>query len=218
MTMAGESTRVLSNLTADYGKVLSGLHDDKIEGKARLINGIQVACLALKNRQNKTQKQRVIVFIGSPIEESDHDLEKLAKRLKKNNISIDFINFGEDQINSSKLEKFISIVNNNETSHLVSVPPGPHLLYEQVERSTLFQEEGATEMGGTGGGAGGDDFAFDDPNMDPELAMAIRLSLEEERARQERQNQQQQPQQNLETVHEDDKKDSEGDTKMDESK
>merc|ERR1711957_658136 len=32
------------------------------------------------------------------------------------------------------------------------------------------------------------DFGGVDPNMDPELAMALRVSMEEERARQERQN------------------------------
>lgn len=43
---------------------------------------------------------------------------------------------------------------------------------------------GATAGGGAGGG-GADDFGGVDPNMDPELAMALRVSMEEERARQE---------------------------------
>lgn len=44
-------------------------------------------------------------------------------------------------------------------------------------------------MGGVGGGGGADAFAEYggiDPNMDPELAMVLRVSMEEERARQER--------------------------------
>ena len=36
-----------------------------------------------------------------------------------------------------------------------------------------------------GAGGGNDDFGGVDPNMDPELAMALRVSMEEERARQE---------------------------------
>ncbi|KAG7882788.1 hypothetical protein KL938_003211 [Ogataea parapolymorpha] len=207
MTMAGESPRVISNLTTEYGKVLSGLHQSRIEGQSKLVDGIQVACLALKNRLNKAQKQRVIVFVGSPITENEADLDKLAKRLKKNGISIDFINFGEQQINTEKLERFISLVNSNDSSHLVTVPPGPNLLYEQVDRSALFQEEG----GASGGMGMGDEFGFDDPNMDPELALAIRLSLEEERARQERE--QAPAESNLEAVKEEPK----GDDKMDES-
>lgn len=216
MTMAGESTVVVSNLTTDYGQILSGLHASKIGGQSNFINGVQVACLALKNRQNKSQKQRVIVFIGSPIRESESDLEKLAKRLKKNNVSIDLINFGEEQINTSKLEKFISTVNNNDTSHLVTVPPGPYLLYEQVDRSPVLRDEDAGDMGGMGLGMdmGGDGFGFDDPNMDPELALAIRLSLEEETARQERDTKDTSgSQDNLEPV-----KEEESGDKMDEDK
>jgi hypothetical protein len=36
----------------------------EIGGEAKLIVAIQVAQLALKNRQNKQQLQRIIVFIG----------------------------------------------------------------------------------------------------------------------------------------------------------
>ena len=41
---------------------------------------------------------------------------------------------------------------------------------------------GAGEAGEAGGGGGGFDFGVD-PNLDPELALALRVSLEEERAR-----------------------------------
>ncbi len=54
------------------------------------------------------------------------------------------------------------------------------------------EEEGAAAMGGGAGGIGQPaaasqfaDFGGVDPNMDPELAMALRISLEEERARQQ---------------------------------
>ena len=208
ISMSGESVRVLSTLTTDIGRILSGLHDTKIQGQIQFITGIQVAVLALKNRQNKVQKQRVIVFVASPIQESEEELEKLAKKLKKNDIAVDVINFGETAINTSKLEKFISIVNNHDNSHLVTVSPGPTLLYEAVDRSPLFTEEG----GSFGGFGGSGDFGFDDPNMDPELALALRLSMEEERARQERIQQEQQPAASLDTVAEEssENKDSEG--------
>ena len=43
---------------------------------------------------------------------------------------------------------------------------------------------GAGEAGEAGGGGGGGGFDFGvDPNLDPELALALRVSLEEERAR-----------------------------------
>ncbi|QPG77378.1 hypothetical protein FOA43_004791 [Brettanomyces nanus] len=211
LTMAGESTRVVSNLTIDYGKLLSGLHEAKIGGQVNVINGIQVACLALKNRQNKNQRQCVVVFVGSPITDDEASLDKLAKRLKKNNVSIDFVNFGEQQINTSKLEKFIATVNNNNSSHLVTVPPGPYLLYEQVDKSPILRDQDASSTGGGpddagSSGAGGDDFGLDNSNMDPELALAIRLSLEEERTRQEREAAASSATDKLETVKEDEKK------------
>lgn len=54
--------------------------------------------------------------------------------------------------------------------------------------SPIFHPDGAAGYGagGAAGGEGGagDGFDFVDPNIDPELALALRVSLEEERARQ----------------------------------
>lgn len=51
--------------------------------------------------------------------------------------------------------------------HLVSVPPGPHLLADMIAQSAiLFDPERAPT-----GGEGGMDQDGIDPNMDPELAM-----------------------------------------------
>lgn len=197
MTMAGESSVVLSNLTTNYGQILSGLHSSKIEGQSSIVDGIQVACLALRNRQNKNQKQRIVVFVGSPIKEGVKELSSLAVKLKKNNIFVDFINFGEQQANTSKLEEFMSIIDSGDNlSHLVTIPQGPYLLYEQVDKTAILRDQdqlesmqdGFGEFGGASGGAADAGFGFgmDDPNMDPELAMAIRLSLEEENTRKEK--------------------------------
>jgi len=50
--------------------------------------------------------------------------------------------------------------------------------------SPIFQGEGG-DFGGAGAAEGGAPYEFGvDPNMDPELALALRVSLEEERARQ----------------------------------
>lgn len=40
-----------------------------IEGQANLSSAVQIAQLALKHRQNKNQRQRIVIFIGSPIAE-----------------------------------------------------------------------------------------------------------------------------------------------------
>ena len=187
LAYGGNGPQVLSTLTTDFGKILSGAHDTKISGENHFSSGIQVAALALKHRQNKVQQQRIIVFVGSPLQESEKELEKLAKKMKKNNVAIDIINFGEETINTVKLEKNNSIINNHDNSHIVTVSPGPRLLYEAIASSPILSgfESGGGDFGGFGGsgGFGGD---LMDPNMDPDLALALRLSLEEEKSRQER--------------------------------
>lgn len=182
LSYGGSGPQVLSTLTTDFGKILSGAHGTKIDGENHFSSGIQVAALALKHRQNKVQSQRIIIFVGSPIAESEKELEKLAKKMKKNNVAIDIINFGEEAVNTSKLEKFAAAVNNHDNSHLVTVPAGPRLLYEVIALSPILVEDGFDVEGA----ASGDFFGGMDPNMDPDLALALRLSLEEEKARQER--------------------------------
>lgn len=39
---------------------------------------IQQAQLALKHRLNKKQKQRIVVFVASPIEDDEAELERLV--------------------------------------------------------------------------------------------------------------------------------------------
>lgn len=54
------------------------------------------------------------MFVGSPIQEDESSLVKLAKKLKKNNIAVDVVNFGEEQVNTGKLDAFIQAVNSSD--------------------------------------------------------------------------------------------------------
>ncbi|OBZ91943.1 26S proteasome non-ATPase regulatory subunit 4 [Choanephora cucurbitarum] len=184
MTAAGKGPEVLVTLTTDVGKILSALHGVKAGGKPHFLTSVQIAQLALKHRQNRNQRQRIIVFVASPIETDEKTLVKLAKKLKKNNVAVDVINFGQEAENTSLLEAFINNVNNSDNSHLVTIPPGPHLLSDMLISTPIVAgEDGAA---GHFGGSGGGDFEFGiDPSLDPELALALRISLEEEKARQE---------------------------------
>ncbi|KAG0372187.1 hypothetical protein BGX24_000592 [Mortierella sp. AD032] len=184
MTMAGKSPKVLVTFTADIGKILSALHNVAIGGQVSFSTSVQIAQLALKHRQNKNQRQRIIVFVGSPVEEDEKTLVKLAKKLKKNNIAVDVINFGEETENTTKLEAFVAAVNNSDNSNLVTIPPGPHLLSDILVSSAIVAGEDGTAPAFVSSGGGSYEFGVD-PNLDPELALALRISLEEERARQE---------------------------------
>ncbi|ORZ33241.1 hypothetical protein BCR44DRAFT_1391299 [Catenaria anguillulae PL171] len=185
MTMAGKQPEVLVTLTNEFGKVLSAMHRVHNAGTPQFSTGIQIAQLVLKHRQNKNQRQRVIVFVGSPLVEEEKELVKLAKKLKKNNIAVDVVNFGEHEVNTGKLEAFVTAVNSADNSHLLTVVPGPNLLSDALISSAIVHGEDGPPAG-FAGGAGGAGFDFGvDPTLDPELAMALRMSLEEERARQE---------------------------------
>ncbi|MEW5318921.1 MAG: hypothetical protein WDW38_010105 [Sanguina aurantia] len=194
LTMSGKTPRVLVTPTPDLGKILTCMTEISIEGECNISAAVQIAQLALKHRQNKNQRQRIIIFAGSPISEDKERLVKMAKKLKKNNVAVDIVSFGCEVENQEKLEAFHGAVNSNDNSHLVIVPIGP-VLIDVLLSSPIFQIEGgnygfgggpgAGAAGGGGGGGGGDGYEFGvDPNMDPELALALRVSLEEERARQ----------------------------------
>ncbi|CAH0493522.1 unnamed protein product [Peronospora farinosa] len=173
LAMAGKSIQVLASPTDDMGTLLSAIHRVEIGGAMKLANAIQVAQLALKHRRNKTGGQRVVVFIGSPIEEDEKQLTKIGKLLKKNNIAVDVVSMGELEANAAKLQAFVDAASSNNNSHLVTtmVLLLPRLLAVVVV--VVVGNDSFAEYGGV------------DPTMDPELALALRVSMEEERARQE---------------------------------
>ncbi|EMP27976.1 26S proteasome non-ATPase regulatory subunit 4 [Chelonia mydas] len=159
---------VLTTLTPDTGRILSKLHTVQPKGKITFCTGIRVAHLALKHRQGKNHKMRIIAFVGSPVEDNEKDLVKLAKRLKKEKVNVDIINFGEEEANTDKLTAFINTLNGKDGtgSHLVTVPPGPSLADALISSPILAGEGGAML------GLGASDFEFGvDPSADPELAL-----------------------------------------------
>lgn len=119
---------------------------------------------------------------------------KVGKKLKKNNVAVDVVLFGNsDESNTAKVQAFHEAVNNEGNCALVTIPPGvilsdvllstPVFTGADGEGGSAFAASAAAGAGGSGGG-GGFEFGVD-PNLDPELALALRVSLEEERARQE---------------------------------
>eukprot|EP00741_Cyanophora_paradoxa_P004794 tig00000829_g4652.t1 len=194
LTYAGKRPELLVTPTSDLGKILQSLHHVKLGGSADLANALQVAQLALKHRQNKNQRQRIVAFVGSPVSAETSVLVQIGKKLKKNNVAVDIVNFGEEAENTEKLEAFLNAVISNDNSHLITIPPGPHILSDILLTSPLICGDGegnvsafaasAAASAGAATAAGGFDFGVD-PSVDPELAMALRISMEEERQRQE---------------------------------
>ncbi|KAF2663070.1 hypothetical protein K491DRAFT_700174 [Lophiostoma macrostomum CBS 122681] len=194
MSMGGDTPEILTTLTTDIGKILDGLHRTKIKGTSHLSTGIKVAALALKHRQNKSQKQRIIVFTCSPLEEDEKSLTKLAKQMKKSGISIDIIAFGElGEETTKKLEAISENCQSAEGSYLAVIQPSSNLLSDSLVTTPILGGDGSSggaggaSSGAEGGDSGGNAFEFGvDPSVDPELALALRMSFEEEKARQEK--------------------------------
>jgi len=203
-------TELLVSPTEDVGKILGALHgmtklQQQEDGELpnNVAASVQVASLALKHRRNKNGSQRIVLFVGSPLEGIEtRTLTKAGRQLKKNNVSIDVVALGELEVNEPKLRELVEAANGRSddgqrTCHLVTIPAGV-LPSDVLASSPIVHGAGgdipaaAAGGGGGGGGGGGDDlgafaeFGGVDPNMDPELAMALRVSMEEERARQER--------------------------------
>jgi 26S proteasome regulatory subunit N10 len=85
-----------------------------VGGSADLMTSLNVAQLALKHRENKNQRQRIVVFLASPIgggaagSSLEDQLVKLGKKMKKNNVAIDVILFGDEGMeNEMVLGKFV---------------------------------------------------------------------------------------------------------------
>ncbi|KAJ3430253.1 26s proteasome non-atpase regulatory subunit [Anaeramoeba flamelloides] len=188
LSMSGRRPNLVLAPTNDVGQVLIATNKIQIEGKMDLISSIEIAQLSLKHRSNKEHAQRIVMFVASPLEEKKEDLEKIGSQLRKASISLDIVSFGETERNEEKLSALIDNANSGDNCHLLSVPTSSGIiLADQIQGSEIF----SSSSGGMGGdfgsfGGGGYGGGMVDPNVDPELAMVLQMSLEEERQRQSR--------------------------------
>ena len=175
LSMAGSRVEVLVSPTNDIAKILASIYITKIHGSIDFYSSLQIAQLALKHRPNKEQRQRIIAFVCSPIKHDNEKFAAVGRTLKRNNIALDIVCFGNME-DMEKLQELQKIVNSGDNSHFVSVPPGLGMLCDALKNTPILH---------SGGGAYFDEFGGIDPSIDPEYATAIRLSLEEQKRRQE---------------------------------
>lgn len=152
----------------------------------------------MKHRVNKSQAQRIIAFIASPIEETERELKVLGVRLKKNGIAIDVISFG-DHSNDAKLQVLVDSANKENNSHFLPVESGPGVvLTEVLARSDILGSSmlmgnssgeddidlairlSLAESGGGTGAQPADMGSMDAADEDALMAQAISLSLAQE--------------------------------------
>lgn len=126
----------------------------------------------MKNCANTHGSIRIVVFLTSPISDEDKKaLPKLANRLKKENVSVTVVLFGEIQCNQNTMNEFIEKVNKQNTSRLLVVSTGLNLMTFVPrltgESDAQTNDQNFAEYGGI------------DPSVDPELALIMQQSLQE---------------------------------------
>jgi hypothetical protein len=76
--------------------------------------------------------------VFSPVKYDIKMLEMIGKKLKKNSVALDIVDFGEeDDGKPEKLEALLAAVNNNDSSHIVHIPSGANALSDVLIRWDL---------------------------------------------------------------------------------
>ena len=187
--MAGKRVEVHVTLTNDVSRILNSIKAIQLAGDSDFVTALNIATLTLKHRQNKNQKQRIILFIGSPIKHSVEEMVQTAKKLKKYNIAVDIISFGNVDENREHIQQFFNNINNANNSSIQEVPVGYNIM-DVLFSSPIFNE--ASEYGnmpvenipssnvpqnqGMSGGMS---------QFERDMHLAIQQSLEEERKKKE---------------------------------
>ncbi|KAF0988468.1 hypothetical protein HZS_2217 [Henneguya salminicola] len=170
---------LLCSFTSDTSKVLQRVHTAPIKGRMiDIIKGLKIAELVLEQREHLHSSKRIVALVGSPFLAELDPLVELACRFLENKVFVDIILFGEESgENVGNLQNFIDILNDTSEpgSHLLIVPPGDSVT--RLLRTSEITPE--SQRGKTGAS----DLDFD-AEMDPDLAEAIRLSMQDKDANQ----------------------------------
>ena len=174
LSMAGSRAEVIVSPTNDMAKILQAMYDIKVQGKIDLYSSLQIAHLALKHSSKKEQAKRIIMFVCSPINHDEAKFQAIGRNLKRNNIALDIVVFGNLD-DAEKLHDLQRAVNSGDNSHFVTVPSGLGFFCDALRSTPIFR----------GPNSGGFDDVAGMSAADPELEAAIRLSLEEQKRKQE---------------------------------
>ena len=170
MTIAGANAEsILTTPTIEASAVYGSFSRVRVGGHIALVRALQIAALAIKHRVRKNQSERIVVFVASEIRDSPEELFVTARNLRRNNTSVDVVNICNEN-NLRLLQQFMEIVNVADNSRLLNYQGGLNVLTD------------ALRSGGFLGGAVGEQGGFQE-EMDPELEMVLRISMEEEKRR-----------------------------------
>ena len=206
LTMGGKNCVVYESLTNDEDRVKSSLGKVISDGGFHFDEGIRTARLALMHRFATVGKKRIVAFICSPVESDDFSLTTVSKILRKECISIDIVNIGNPE-NNHTFEIFMKNLSNGNECSFFPIPEKvciKDLLVDYFMKSGKVGNMGhPTEVNDTdmnlaiqlslqGNENIGRELGQSSPDaecstdmhqtdleeIDPELALAIKLSLE----------------------------------------
>ena len=187
LTSASATTNISANAILDATLPLSNLTES-----------LKIAQLALKHRANKAQAQRIVLFLSASIADlaeaapdassaaAIQEALTLAKSFKKNNIALDVVHFTHLASSPTHLflDELVTVANHSDNGHILHLIPSDGNLSDKVLQSKILSGSGSSQAGTGGSDANSaDPFGGIDPELDPELALALKMSLEEEQAR-----------------------------------
>lgn len=91
-------------------------------------DALKLAQMMFNQRIQKKQKQRIVWFVGSPLEIGIEELYKIALKLKKNGIIVDILNFGEmSEEKTQKLQVFHKTLLKTQNCNLINCECGENM-------------------------------------------------------------------------------------------
>ncbi|KAH0790419.1 vWA-like protein [Histomonas meleagridis] len=154
---------VITSLTDDQVKLTDSILSIQTGGKAQLVHAIRCAFLAFNNTDTPFLGKSIIAFIGT---HNDVDHEKaaiIARIANENKTSINIVSMGSDVDNRNILEELVRMI--NCSSYLVKAESSPSTLLSDVVLASPI------------GPGDGSQISYAD--IDPELALTIQMSLED---------------------------------------
>lgn len=190
LLMSEERFTVLSALSREVGKLLSAMSKVKSQGdRTSVVRAAKTSILILRHRPNKNMIQRCVLFVSGQVTDSESELEAVGKQLRKQGICVDVVLMRNDPQGEKVLGKLVAAANGDSGASGqdgFSTMQSRLLLVPSVsEASNLVDCLPQTSvLGGMARSShGGDDDMGIDESLDPELAAAIKMSLEEEAQR-----------------------------------
>lgn len=110
----GGQVNVIASPCRNVGHIMGQSNKVRPQGFCNFISAIKTAQLALKSRVNKSARQRILLFVGSPMEHESKELEVLGRQLTKNDVQLDVISFGTENSTNTNNEKLEALISSNK--------------------------------------------------------------------------------------------------------